>query len=425
MKTRKTFCLGVVGHIDHGKTTTTSVITVALQKYGAEFNAKVKKYDQIDNSPEEKARGITIKQTTLEVYTPTRRYIITDCPGHVDYIKNMIAGAFQVDAILLIVAANDLVNIQTREHLLLASQIGLKNVVVYINKIDLLESVPAEEKELAIAAIEEEVQSLINKFNMNLIGIYTGASLRAYEGDLKYIGAIHDMFIEMDTKLPDPIRKVDQPLYLTIENTYKIVGRGTVISGRIEKGKMKVGDKVQILCIKTNKVIDTTVTSIEMFNKQYTECEAGDNVGVLLRGLESDDINSGDVVCAPGTITLNKRFKVKMVILSEVDGGRRNPFKSGYEPSFFIGTGQYTGKILLADVNSVIQPGSQNIDAVVEFPIKVPLQINSRVVFREGNKTVGYLTVTNIIKDTVNPTDIFKESENNEIFINPTIEVEG
>lgn len=398
----ETCAVGVIGHVDHGKTTTTSMITKILEPFGRKYHVKARDYDEIDNSKEERQRGITIKQTTLEVYTPKRRYIITDCPGHVDYIKNMIAGVFQVDFVLLIVAANDLVNVQTEEHLLLASQIGLKLVVVYINKIDLLDAISEDERELTIAAIEEEVKSLIDKFGMKLVMIVKGSSLKAAEGDKKYLDIIKNMFLDMDNKLPSPTRNTSLPLLLFIEGVYKIPGRGTVISGRIDQGTLKIGDKVQLLCIKANKVIETIVTSIEMFKKSYTSCQAGDNVGILLRGLESDYLNSGDILCAPNSMKLNNKFKVKMVVLSEADGGRKNPFKSGYEPSFFIGTGQYTGKIILQNEHDEVLPGSQNIDATIEFPLKVGLQINSRVVFREGNKTVGFLTVTGILSDNSN-----------------------
>jgi elongation factor Tu len=382
---KEIYSLGVIGHVDHGKTSFTSATTIALERFGKEHGASAKAYDQIDKAPEEKARGITIKQTTLEVYTSKRHYVLVDCPGHADYIKNMIAGAFQVDSVILLVAANASVQEQTKEHLLLASQIGIKSINLFINKMDLLDNESEEDRESAQKALQS-------------------TSPADKERELENIRSFFD---ELDEKLPSPLRDTSKPFQMFVDNVYSIAGRGTVVSGSAKQGILDVGQEVQIVKMgRTGKehIKKTIASDLEEFNRKTKRISAGANFGCLLRGIDKSEVETGDMLTAVMPIHFYTKFNVKMVILSAAEGGRSSPIHANYQPSFFIGTAPHTGSILELkdkDGNKMesAQPGEMDINAIISFANPIYLETNSTMIFREGGKTVGYATVMSGIAD--------------------------
>lgn len=409
---KEIYSLGVIGHVDHGKTSFTSGATIALEEFGKSFGAVSKAYDQIDKAPEEKARGITIKQTTLEVYSPKRHYIIVDCPGHADYIKNMIAGAFQVDSVILLVAANASVQEQTREHLLLAAQIGIKTINLFINKIDLLDNMSEEDREFTLAAVVAEVEDICNELNMTLVVKGKGCAQRALQGTdsekAQELDNIRSFFFELDEKLPSPMRDINKPFKMFIDNVYSIAGRGTVVSGSAKQGVLEVGQEVQIVRMgRSNKeLIKKTIASdLEEFNRKTKKITAGANFGCLLRGVDKSEVETGDMLTAVIPIQFFHKFNVKMVILSTSEGGRNSPIHANYQPSFFIGTSPHTGSILEMKKNGQIieaaNPGDMDIEAIISFSNPIYLEQNTTMIFREGGKTVGYATIISGIPEAV------------------------
>jgi elongation factor Tu len=382
--------IGTIGHVDHGKTTLTAAITNVLAKRGlAEFKA----YDQIDKAPEEKARGITINATHVEYETDKRHYAHVDCPGHADYVKNMITGAAQMDGTILVVSAADGPMPQTREHILLARQVGVPAIVVYLNKIDMV-----DDPEMA-DLVEDEVRELLTFYGFpgKEIPIIRGSALKALEGDQSEIGALSivKLMDAVDNYIPLPKRETDKPFLLPIEDVFLISGRGTVVTGRIEQGKIKIGEEVEIVGFAdTTK---TTITGVEMFNKEMKEGEAGDNVGVLLRGTKKEDVQRGQVLAAPGSITPHKKFKAQLFVLNKEEGGRHSPFFTGYRPQFYFRTTDVTGTIALPAGREMVMPGD-NLEVVVELISKIAMHKELKFAVREGGRTVGAGVVTEILE---------------------------
>ncbi len=383
--------VGTIGHVDHGKTTLTAAILNVLSRAG--HQATVKSVDQIDNSPEEKARGITIALSHSEYETDARHYAHVDAPGHADYIKNMITGAAQMDGAILVVAATDGVMPQTREHILLAKQVGVPKVVVFLNKCDMV-----ADKEL-IALVEEEVRDLLKKYDYDGANapVIQGSALKALEAsgtDDEWSKKILELTGALDTYFPVPVREVDKPFLMPIEDIFSIEGRGTVVTGRIERGKVKVGEEVEIVGIKDT--MKTTVTGIEMFNKSLQEGMAGDNAGILLRGIKKEDLHRGQVLAKTGSITPHTNFTAEVYILQKEEGGRHTPFFTGYKPQFYIGTTDVTGEVALAEGVEMVMPGD-----LATFTVKlvapVAIEQGRRFAIREGGKTVGAGTVTKVI----------------------------
>lgn len=379
--------IGTIGHVDHGKTTLTAAITRVLADKGL---ANFQKFDQIDKAPEEKARGITISITHVEYETDSRHYAHIDCPGHKDYIKNMITGAAQLDGAILVVAATDGPMPQTREHILLARQVNVPAMVVFLNKCDMV-----EDPEL-LDLVEMEVRELLTKYKFpgDEIPIIRGSALKALEGDAEASKAIEELMEAVDSYIPTPERDLDKPFLLPIEDVFSISGRGTVATGRIERGVVKVGEEVEIVGIKdTTK---TVVTGVEMFKKNLQEGQAGDNVGILLRGVGRDDIERGQVLAKPGTVTPHTEFEAEVYILSKDEGGRQKPFFSGYRPQFYIRTTDVTGEVSLAENVEMVMPGDS-----VQFKVKlitpVALEESMKFAIREGGMTVGAGVVTKVI----------------------------
>src|SRR5271157_648453 len=387
--------IGTIGHVDHGKTTLTAAITKVLAETGgASFVA----YDQIDKAPEEKARGITISTAHVEYQTKKRHYAHVDCPGHADYVKNMITGAAQMDGAILVVSAADGPMPQTREHILLARQVGVPALVVFLNKIDLV-----DDEEL-LELVELELRELLThyKFPGDEIPIVRGSSRPALENpkDAAAAKPILDLVKAMDEYIPDPVREIDKPFLMPIEDVFSIKGRGTVGTGRIERGKIKVGDAVEIIGFGAKK--PSTVTGVEMFQKTLDEGVAGDNVGVLLRGVEKNDLERGQVVCKPGSITPHTKFEAEVYVLSKEEGGRHTPFFKGYRPQFYIRTTDVTGSILnlLSEDGSeaeMCMPGD-NIKMTVELHSPIAMEDSLRFAIREGGKTVGAGVVVKILE---------------------------
>jgi elongation factor Tu len=386
--------VGTIGHVDHGKTTTTAAILKVLDMAKDQgYGARVEGVDGIDNAPEEKARGITIALHHSEYWTPNRHYAHIDAPGHADYIKNMITGAAQMDGAVLVVAATDGVMPQTREHILLARQVGVPKILVYLNKCDMV-----DDKDL-IDLVEEEVRELLTKngFDGANTPVIRGSSLKALEASSvsdEWAGKILELIKALDEYIPTPIRDKEKGFLMPIEDIFSIEGRGTVVTGRIERGVIKVGQEVEIVGIKpTTK---TTVTGIEMFNKQLETGEAGDNAGILLRGAKKEDIHRGQVLCAPGSITPHTDFEAEVYILSKDEGGRHTPFFSGYKPQFYMRTTDVTGEVTLAPGVEMVMPGD-----TVKFNVKlvgpVAIEDQQRFAIREGGKTVGAGVVTKIV----------------------------
>ena len=383
--------VGTIGHIDHGKTTLTSAITKVLAKQG---KAQAMEFEQIDKAPAEKARGITINIAHVEYETDKRHYAHVDCPGHADYIKNMITGAAQMDGAILVVAANDGPMAQTREHILLARQVNVPAIVVYMNKIDMV-----DEPEL-LDLVEEEIRDLLKKYGFpgDEVPVIRGSALAAMEGRDPEIGekSILELMNAVDEYIPLPERPIDKPFLMPIEDVFSITGRGTVVTGRIESGKIKVGDKVEIVGLR-DEIKETVVTGVEMFRKILDEGIAGDNVGLLLRGIDKDEVERGMVVAAPGSITPHKEFEAEVYVLKKEEGGRHTPFFSGYRPQFYFRTTDVTGEVILPEGVEMVMPGD-NVRIKARLITPVAMSENLRFAIREGGKTVGAGVVTKIIE---------------------------
>ncbi|OGE87783.1 MAG: translation elongation factor Tu [Candidatus Doudnabacteria bacterium RIFCSPLOWO2_02_FULL_49_13] len=382
--------IGTIGHVDHGKTTLTAAITNVLAKTG---KAKARAYDDIDKSPEEKARGITINTTHVEYESDKRHYAHVDCPGHADYIKNMITGAAQMDGAILVVSAADGPMPQTREHILLAKQVGVPYIVVFMNKVD---TVP--DKEL-LDLVEEEIRDLLTKYGFpgKDTPIIRGSALKALEGDASELGepAILKLVEALDTYIPDPVRETDKPFLMPIEDIFSIEGRGTVVTGRIERGIIKVGEEVEIVGIRpTTK---TVVTGIEMFNKQLDEGRAGDNAGILLRGTKKEEVERGQVLAKIGSVTPHTEFDAEVYILTKEEGGRHTPFFKGYKPQFYIRTTDVTGEVELPAGQEMVMPGD-TVTLKIKLITPVAIEEKMRFAIREGGHTVGAGVVLKISK---------------------------
>ncbi|RUQ33336.1 MAG: elongation factor Tu, partial [Candidatus Competibacteraceae bacterium] len=382
--------VGTIGHVDHGKTTLTAAITKVMStKFGGEFKA----YDQIDSAPEEKARGITIATAHVEYQSPKRHYAHVDCPGHADYIKNMITGAAQMDGAILVVSAADGPMPQTREHILLARQVGVPCIVVYLNKADMVDD--AELLEL----VEMEVRELLSSYEFpgDDLPIVTGSALKALEGDQSDIGepSIIKLVEAMDDYIPQPQREIDKPFLMPIEDVFSISGRGTVVTGRVERGKVKVGEEVAIVGIRPT--IKTTCTGVEMFRKLLDQGEAGDNIGVLLRGTKRDEVERGQVLAKPNTITPHTHFEAEVYVLSKEEGGRHTPFFKGYRPQFYFRTTDVTGSVDLPEGVEMVMPGD-NVRIEVNLIAPIAMDEGLRFAIREGGRTVGAGVVAKIIE---------------------------
>jgi elongation factor Tu len=381
--------VGTIGHVDHGKTTLTAAMTKVLaQQYGGDFVA----FDQIDNAPEEKARGITIATAHVEYQSEKRHYAHVDCPGHADYIKNMITGAAQMDGAILVVSAADGPMPQTREHILLARQVGVPYIVVYLNKADMV-----DDEEL-LELVEMEVRDLLSSYEFpgDDTPIVIGSALKALEGDTSEMGtaSIVKLVEAMDAYIPEPERPLDQPFLMPIEDVFSISGRGTVVTGRVERGLVKVGDEVEIVGIRpTGK---TTCTGVEMFRKLLDEGRAGDNVGVLLRGTKRDEVERGQVLCKPGSITPHTEFEAEVYVLSKDEGGRHTPFFKGYRPQFYFRTTDVTGAVDLPEGVEMVMPGD-NISMRVNLIAPIAMEEGVRFAIREGGRTVGAGVVAKVI----------------------------
>jgi elongation factor Tu len=382
--------VGTIGHVDHGKTTLTAAITKTMaEKFGGEFKA----YDQIDNAPEERARGITIATAHVEYESEKRHYAHVDCPGHADYIKNMITGAAQMDGAILVVSAADGPMPQTREHILLARQVGVPYIVVYLNKADMVDD--AELLEL----VEMEVRELLDSYDFpgDTTPIVTGSALKALEGDTGDLGkpSIEKLVAALDAYIPVPERPVDKPFLMPIEDVFSISGRGTVVTGRIDRGIIKVGDEVEIVGVKATQ--KTTCTGVEMFRKLLDEGQAGDNVGVLLRGTKREEVERGQVLCKTGSITPHTNFECEVYVLSKEEGGRHTPFFNNYRPQFYFRTTDVTGAVELPAGTEMVMPGD-NIKMTVKLIVPIAMEEGLRFAIREGGRTVGAGVVSKIIE---------------------------
>ena len=383
--------VGTIGHIDHGKTTLTAAITKVLQKH----NPKIvfRSFDSIDNAPEEKARGITIATAHVEYETANRHYAHVDCPGHADYIKNMITGAAQMDGAILVVSAADGPMPQTREHILLARQVGVPYIVVFLNKAD-----QVDDPEL-LELVEMEVRELLTTYGFpgDKTPIITGSALKALQGDESDIGkkAIYSLVAAMDDYIPEPVRELDKPFLMPIEDVFSISGRGTVVTGRIERGIVKVGDEIAIVGLKDT--IKTTCTGVEMFRKLLDQGQAGDNVGVLLRGTKREEVERGQVLAHPGSITPHTNFEAEVYILSKDEGGRHTPFFNGYRPQFYFRTTDVTGSCDLPEGVEMVMPGD-NVKMVVKLISPIAMEEGLRFAIREGGRTVGAGVVSKVVK---------------------------
>jgi elongation factor Tu len=379
--------IGTIGHVDHGKTTLTAAITSVLAKKGM---AKAEAYDEIDGAPEEKERGITISTAHVEYQTEKRHYAHVDCPGHADYVKNMITGAAQMDGAILVVAASDGPMPQTREHILLARQVGVPYIVVYLNKCDMV-----DDEEL-IDLVEMEVRELLNEygFDGDNTPIIRGSALKALEGDPEAEQSIIDLMDAVDTWIPDPVRDIDKPFLMAVEDVMTISGRGTVATGRVERGQAHLNDEVEIVGIKPTQ--KTVITGLEMFHKTLDVAEAGDNIGALLRGIARDQIQRGQVLAAPGSVHPHTKFKAQVYVLTKDEGGRHTPFVSNYRPQFYFRTTDVTGVITLPEGTDMVMPGD-NVEMYVELIAPIALENGTRFSIREGGHTVGAGNVTEIL----------------------------
>ncbi|GIV31859.1 MAG: elongation factor Tu [Saprospiraceae bacterium] len=383
--------IGTIGHVDHGKTTLTAAITYVLAEEGL---AEKKDYDSIDAAPEEKERGITINTAHVEYQTKNRHYAHVDCPGHADYVKNMVTGAAQMDGAILVVAATDGPMPQTREHILLARQVGVPKIVVFMNKVDLV-----DDPEM-LDLVEMEIRELLNQyeFDGDNAAIIRGSALKALEGDPAAKQAIRDLMEAVDREIPEPVRDIDKPFLMPIEDVFSITGRGTVATGRIERGVIKVGDPVEIVGLmkEGSKPLTSTVTGVEMFRKLLDRGQAGDNAGLLLRGIEKDQIRRGMVICAPGTVTPHKHFKAEVYVLSKEEGGRHTPFFNNYRPQFYFRTTDVTGDVKLPEGVEMVMPGD-NVTLEVNLITPIAMEKGLRFAIREGGRTVGAGQVTEIL----------------------------
>ncbi|MDR4508866.1 MAG: elongation factor Tu [Candidatus Brocadiaceae bacterium] len=391
-RTKPHLNIGTIGHVDHGKTTLTASITKVLSKQGL---AKDRAFDTIDKAPEERERGITIAIAHVEYETAKRHYAHVDCPGHADYVKNMITGAAQMDGAILVVSAPDGPMPQTREHILLSRQVGVPRIVVFMNKVDML-----EDPEL-LELVEMEVRELLSKYDFpgDDIPVVKGSALKALEcgcggAECASCGPIIKLMDAVDEYLPDPVREVDKPFLMSIEDVFSIKGRGTVGTGRIERGRVKVGDEVEVVGIRP-EIKKTVVTGVEMFNKTLEDGQAGDNVGALLRGIEKDDLERGQVLAKPGSITPHKKYEAEVYILTKEEGGRHTPFFNGYRPQFYFRTTDVTGVVTLTGGAEMVMPGD-NVKVVVELMTPVAMDEGLRFAIREGGRTVGAGVVTKI-----------------------------
>ncbi len=380
--------IGTIGHVDHGKTTLTAAITNVLAKEG---KAQAQAYDQIDGAPEEKERGITINTAHVEYQTDKRHYAHVDCPGHADYVKNMITGAAQMDGAILVVAASDGPMPQTREHILLARQVGVPYIVVFLNKCDMV-----DDDEL-IDLVEMEVRELLSEygFDGDEAPVIRGSALKALEGDEKYVGAIKELMDAVDEFIPDPVRETDKPFLMSVEDVMTITGRGTVATGRVERGIVKLGEEVEIVGIKDTQ--KTVITGLEMFRKQLDFAESGDNIGALLRGINREQIQRGQVLAKPGSVHPHTKFKAQVYCLTKEEGGRHTPFVSNYRPQFYFRTTDVTGVISLPEGTDMVMPGD-NVEMTVELIAPIAIEANTKFSIREGGRTVGSGNVTEIIE---------------------------
>ncbi|MCH7803136.1 MAG: elongation factor Tu [Acidobacteria bacterium] len=380
--------VGTIGHVDHGKTTLTAAITMILAKENSSI--EVRTFDSIDNAPEEKARGITIATAHVEYETQNRHYAHVDCPGHADYVKNMITGAAQMDGAILVVSAADGPMPQTREHILLARQVGVPNIVVFLNKVDMV-----DDPEL-LDLVELEVRELLSKYEFpgDDIPIVRGSALKALEGDGEAEKGILELLAAVDEYIPVPEREIDKPFLMPIEDIFTISGRGTVVTGRIDRGQVKVGEEMEIVGIR--ETMKRVITGVEMFKKLLDAGQAGDNVGLLLRGTDKDDVERGQVVAAPGSITPHRKFKGEAYILTKEEGGRHTPFFKGYRPQFYFRTTDVTGSVELPKDTEMVMPGD-NVSVEVELITPIAMEKGLRFAIREGGHTVGAGTISEIV----------------------------
>ncbi|MGE3954647.1 MAG: elongation factor Tu [Parachlamydiales bacterium] len=380
--------IGTIGHVDHGKTTLTAAITKVLSKTGG---GKAKSYAEIDNTPEEKARGITINSSHVEYETGVRHYAHVDCPGHADYVKNMITGAAQMDGAILVVAATDGPMPQTKEHILLAHQVGVPSMVVFLNKCDQISEADQE----LIDLVEMELTELLEAKGYKNVPIIKGSALKALEGDANYEASIKELMDAVDKHIPTPAREVDKPFLMPIEDVFSISGRGTVATGRVERGIVKMNDKLELVGFKEK--METVATGLEMFNKTLDEAQAGENVGILLRGVDKDRIQRGMVLAAPGTCTPHTKFKGQVYVLKKEEGGRHKPFFTGYRPQFYLRTTDVTGSIELPQGTEMVMPGD-NVLLTATLVAPVAMEKGMRFAIREGGRTIGAGTVTEILQ---------------------------
>jgi len=388
--------IGTIGHVDHGKTTLTAAITMCL---GLKNGQATMDYDQIDNAPEERERGITIATSHVEYETETRHYAHVDCPGHADYVKNMITGAAQMDGAILVIAATDGPMAQTREHILLSKQVGVPYIVVFLNKEDQLDD---EDKEEMLELVEMEVRELLSQYDFpgDDTPIVAGSAFQALEEAKagkagEWSEKIYKLMDEVDSYIPTPVRDTDQDFLMPVEDVFSISGRGTVVTGRIEKGTIKVGETIEIVGIRDTQT--TTVTGVEMFRKEMDQGEAGDNCGILLRGTAKEDVERGQVLVKPGSITPHTKFRCETYILSKEEGGRHTPFFSGYRPQFYVRTTDVTGSVTLPEGTEMVMPGD-NVEMTVELVNPVALEKGTKFAIREGGRTVGAGVVAEIIE---------------------------
>ena len=380
--------IGTIGHVDHGKTTLSAAIATVLAKQGF---GEARSYDQIDNAPEEKERGITINTSHIEYETANRHYAHVDCPGHADYVKNMITGAAQMDGAILVVSAADGPMPQTREHILLSRQVGVPYIVVFLNKVDMV-----DDEEL-LELVEMEVRDLLSEYDFpgDDTPVIAGSALKALEGDANYEAKVLELMEQVDAYIPEPERDTDKPFMMPVEDVFSITGRGTVATGRVERGHVRVGDEVEIVGIE-EETSKTTVTGVEMFRKLLDYAEAGDNVGTLLRGVTRDQIQRGQVLSKPGSITPHTKFEAEVYVLSKEEGGRHTPFFSNYRPQFYFRTTDVTGVVTLPEGTEMVMPGD-NVQMVVELIHPIAIEEGTKFSIREGGRTVGAGVVSKVL----------------------------
>ena len=380
--------IGTIGHVDHGKTTLSAAIATVLAKQGY---GEARSYDQIDNAPEEKERGITINTSHIEYETANRHYAHVDCPGHADYVKNMITGAAQMDGAILVVSAADGPMPQTREHILLSRQVGVPYIVVFLNKVDMV-----DDEEL-LELVEMEVRDLLSEYDFpgDDTPVIAGSALKALEGDANYEAKVLELMEQVDAYIPEPERDTDKPFMMPVEDVFSITGRGTVATGRVERGQVRGGDEVEIVGIE-EETSKTTVTGVEMFRKLLDYAEAGDNVGTLLRGVTRDQIQRGQVLSKPGSITPHTKFEAEVYVLSKEEGGRHTPFFSNYRPQFYFRTTDVTGVVTLPEGTEMVMPGD-NVQMVVELIHPIAIEEGTKFSIREGGRTVGAGVVSKVL----------------------------